>query len=207
MKQIVLAFMLLFSPAQSVIIPGPGGAVFSSAFNASDSFAGSNGTTLTAHDACWTQVLNGYTLNGSGGLNPNSPGPDLGVWNCGSPSADQYSQYLFGASVGGGSFFSGPCVRCSLVADTGYSCLTNASGTRIIYKIVAGSATSLTSDSYTPSPGDTVRMSVIGTALTCTINGGSPLTTTDSSIASGRPGFRSNDSAIFLIKSWAAHDN
>ena len=91
-------------------------------------------------------------------------------------------------------------VRLSSSTNNGYGCdFEHGGGATIeIDKIVSGLPTALVSQtSPIPNPGDILRLEVSGTSLACYLNGTLILTTTDSTYASGSPGFLgANASAI-----------
>ena len=85
-------------------------------------------------------------------------------------------------------------VRCASAANTYYAggADPNDTGNSLyrIWKLVAGTWTSLIAHaSRVIVVGDVVRLTVVGSTLSLTVNGAVILTTTDSSIATGQPGF------------------
>lgn len=176
-------------------------------FSASDTFTGMDGTTLEMHDACWDVTVGGFYLGGGGTvLVPDTPGPDFAVWTCGTPANDQYSEVTLGGAFGGGVYGTGPTVRYDAGTDTGYACEVKAAGTMYVLERTAGSNAVLNSGAYAPMAGDVIRLSIIGSALSCNVNGTPTVTTTDGTIATGKPGIWAADSAIYLLDAWAAED-
>ncbi len=110
----------------------------------------------------------------------------MAYWNADSYNANQFSQ----ATIGGaalGSNYAGVAVRMAAGALTAYI-YGDVVGTYKIQKIVAGTTTDIQTCSGTPTASDVLKLSVSGTSLTGTVNGGSTCNGTDSSIASGQPG-------------------
>jgi hypothetical protein len=82
----------------------------------------------------------------------------------------------------------GVTVRASSSAETYYGFLVD-SNEWFCFKMVAGTGTILNSGPYIPQSGDVLYLSVVGTTLTCKINGDIICVKTDSTIATGTPGF------------------
>jgi hypothetical protein len=101
---------------------------------------------------------------------------------------DQYSQIVI---VSLSDRFVGPVVRASTSANTLY--LVECATTNIyLYKVVSASGTLLVNYSGTVSVGDIIRLEAQGTTLRVFQNGTQRISTTDTSIASGRAGIHIN---------------
>jgi hypothetical protein len=109
---------------------------------------------------------------------------------------DQYAECLVvktppGVDQTGTS--AGPAVRLSTGgALTGYQAsivnIGAGSATQALWKVVAGTGTQLASWSQAIAATDVVRIAVVGTTITISVNGVPQVTATDSAIASGNPG-------------------
>jgi len=114
-------------------------------------------------------------------------------WNVFTPTNDQYSKSKLTA-VAGYTTGDGPgeAVRMSTSAVTYYRlvCCHQASSNVMLSKKIAGAFTALATVTQAWTDGDTWELRVVGTSLTAYLNGTivSGLTTTDTSITSGRVG-------------------
>lgn len=100
---------------------------------------------------------------------------------------DQYSQVQLTTNVANSGTSSGCMVRISATTATFYTA-SIINGNLVLSKVVAGSFTSLATVSYSFTNGDVMLFQVVGTTLSCYMNGVLKTTTTDSSITSGFPG-------------------
>jgi hypothetical protein len=87
-----------------------------------------------------------------------------------------------------GERFLQVCVRCSAAANTYYA-FRSDSGSSVIFKMVAGTPTNITTGGAAFALNNVVRLEVSGTSLTAKIDGATTLTGTDADIATGDPGF------------------
>lgn len=81
----------------------------------------------------------------------------------------------------------GVAVRVAAAARAGYAFVGTTAGSRLI-RVDAGTITMLAGGGPALVAGDTVKLTISGTALTARRNGAVVLTATDSAIASGQPG-------------------
>jgi len=176
-----------------------------------DFSTGMDGEDLDTFEPCFDTLADAWTLVyhmafGGVRLSPGTMDPSYAVWTCGTPADDQYAEVLIGYANGGGTYRNGPMVRASLVADTGYGCEVTTNGTIYIREHTAGTVTTLNTASYTATSGDVIRMSAVGTSLSCDVNGTPTVTATDGSITSGVPAIYATGSAINLYVTFAADD-
>lgn len=85
----------------------------------------------------------------------------------------------------------------------------SGAGVRDLFKVVAGVATSLGSDTTVPTVGDIYKLSCVGTAITLSVNGVALFTATDSAITSGYPGLHTWQSSDTSARgaSWVVTGN
>lgn len=168
------------------------------ALPASDAMTDTNGTPLTTHSASWTINNGGFTINASNAASGNSSVNNMAHWNADAFSDDQYSEVVIASILS--TRYPGAAVRVDASANTGYFCFENTT-TLYLRKIIAGSETQLSSIAVTGANGDTIRLEVSGTSLSCYQNSVLKLgPTSDSAIASGSSGI-----AVFSsgsIDSW-----
>lgn len=148
-----------------------------------DNFTGTSGANLASPP--WTMYLgSGYavpTYYEAGGLSGTN-GTGFASYTSGTFGSNQYSQFVLSGGVAGG-----PGVR------------TTSSGNGYIWfieynKIAIYAAGVYTSDfgggCPTPSNGDTIRLSVSGSTLTCTdVTTSTSMSYTDTTYTTGVPGF------------------
>lgn len=156
------------------------------ALPASDAMTDTNGTPLTTHSASWTINANGFTINAANAATGNSSVFNMAHWNADTFSDDQYSEAVT-ADISA-TRYPGAAVRVAASANTGYYCYENTT-TLLLQKIVAGTQTGISSIAVTGANGDTIRLEVSGTSLSCYQNSVLKLgPTSDSAIASGSSG-------------------
>ena len=123
---------------------------------------------------------------------PEDPtsGNGRGVYNALTVDDDQWGQVTVTAlSPSTYSHFAVVLRGAATPTYTGYYCYLGRGGTSLaICKHVAGVFTELAYGSHTYSAGDELSAEVVGTRLELFINGVSDVTSTDSAIASGKPG-------------------
>jgi hypothetical protein len=103
------------------------------------------------------------------------------------------------------TYYVGPFVRYSAVADTGYIVLMRSGGTASLNRVVAGVYTEIGSHANTVAAGDVIRLEARGSRLYAYHNGVLIITATDTTHASGLIGFRIyNSSAVgnCEVESW-----
>lgn len=170
------------------------------ALPASDAFTGTGGASLGSN---WTAISGTFALYSDGAC-PTAGGTECGSgWNADTPDNDQYAETVLGA--GGSGVYAGPAVRVSSSAATYYGFYTRIAGNTYYFKMVAGSYTDLTSlAAISRSAGDTLRIEISGTSITCKANGATEKTLTDNSISSGRVGITGYSSgSTNMLDSWA----
>ncbi len=155
------------------------------ALPATDTFTAADATVLTTYSASWTAMRNNFVIK-TNATCPNGSFDDCACgWTADAFNNDQYSQDVVAAMDGASQISVGVCVRATAA---NYYAFYVTTGARALIKIVAGSKTSLASDSVTCSVNDVLKLVVAGTSLTAYVNGVSVLTATDSSLASGSAG-------------------
>ena len=152
--------------------------------SASDSFEQPNG----APHAQWTAERGSFATT-SDLLSVATVGADsfaMMYWNAASFSANQYAQLTINTPPTAGRSI-GPAVRCASGAETFYGIFLS-SGVIEIFKMVAGTNTTLVSTAWTTNPGDVLMLSASSTTITAFVNGVQVLTVVDAAIAAGSPG-------------------
>ncbi len=168
---------------------------------ASDTFTGSDGTTLASHNANWVRH-SGSSASTEVKLFSNTARKQDAAGSCvyyrsESPSSADYEVSADITNDGGGSGdAAGVLGRCSTSASTWYMARLN-SGNFQLFKFVSGTATQLGSNVTTgyPTTGNTsnIKLSMSGSSIDMYANGGgSPIISqTDSAIsAAGQAGLR-----------------
>jgi hypothetical protein len=104
-------------------------------------------------------------------------------------------------TVNGTSDFIGPVVLMS--GTTGYSCIEDST-TTFLQRYSAGVGTNLSSTAITGAADDVLRLEVVepSCTLTCSRNGVSALTATDTTYTSGSPGLAMYDN-LATSKNWS----
>jgi len=139
--------------------------------------------------ANWTVSLGAVTIVGSSDVRGNSAGADsLTRWNANTFNGDHYSEVVVttGDDDGGG-----PAVRHQSGAVTCYAWMMPTTDIWTMYEITAGSYAVLGANysiAGSTNTGTTARLSVTGSTLTPSIDGGAQATRTDASITGGGPG-------------------
>lgn len=181
------------------------------ALPASDAFNQSYGAMNSGN---WTTVgtTYGMVFRGDGTIAAEEAN-SCSRWNADTFSADQYAET--GNHSAGWTWTNGgigPAVRCSSSANTYYGYRANHAGGSII-KAVAGTVTTLNTDTTAWTTGDTVRLEVTGTSTTTLVvkqNGTQVATVNDSSSPitdAGQAGVCGHlSSGQLLVTSWAANN-
>lgn len=174
---------------------------------ASDSFTAGDGTALTAHNALWVNFLAAPEIQSNAASN-NVTGIGLVGWNA-TFSNDQYSEVVATLTGNVGSVM-GPMVRLSDIAGggDGYVWITDGGGQSELFRIDNGSASGLTAnDADNPVTGDTMRIEIRGSRITCKLNGVQVMTFVDTNYPSGDSGigFSGNTEAQRAL-SWSGGD-
>jgi hypothetical protein len=174
---------------------------FVNSVTASDFFAGSAlGVNWTINEGTFLETAATCQISGVG-----ADSRACAFWNANTFGATQFARCTIATSVGTGAF--GPAVRMSASGETYYG-FFHSSTAWTLFKIVAGTITSLATATRTPTVGDVLTLYVTGTSLTAYINGTSVTTQTDSAIASGQPGIAGLNtfSTSNAISGWSAGD-
>ena len=209
-KLILLTFVLnSLLPAQGLVVRRRAVASGSTQI-ANDTFTGTAGTTIQAHNSCW--VINGgggFNIQPSG-MHPTGAGQNLAHWNstCNGVNANQYSQVTITALAA--STYNGAAVLvASGTTETGYRCVFTTNAIQL-EKAVSGTYSGLGSAvSRTMAANDVVRLEATvttSTALVCKVNGTAVITQTDSSspILTGQPGIAGYSSGSTFVTPWSA---
>jgi hypothetical protein len=115
------------------------------------------------------------------------------LWSADKFANDQYAQCVI-ANLNAGSN-GGPTVRGQSTGTKRYEFdAGNAAGQTLYYYDGATNWTTLASNSGVAN-GDTIRLEVTGTGLTCKVNGATTITATDATLSSGAPGLHKNNQA------------
>lgn len=158
-----------------------------------EAFSGAAGP-LTA---TWTQQRTQGTLNknGSGvGIGTVDALDLFAYWSANTFTADQYSQARIAGGLVNNKQLVQVIVRASGTGDTNYSdysFYTDGLGGNWhteVDKVIRGAWISLKSFPVTFTTGDVMKISVVGTTITCYKNGVALGTVTDASLSSGSPG-------------------
>lgn len=157
----------------------------------SDNFPGSS---LSAN---WTVVTDSFVVSSGIAGGVTSSKWSTAYWSHDAFPANQYSQMVPAAGAGGSNFWVGASARVQPTTDPttpyGYMCGGGGgvwAGSVFLYRMNGGSSTLLTTESTTGAPnGSTLKISAVGSTISCYVNGTQVLTTTDSTYATGQPGF------------------
>ena len=157
--------------------------------NVTDYFNRSAGNLGSEPNSPWT-IQAGTLLVTAGGIGGNTVSQNYAVFTgVGFPNDDQSVSATWvksGTPTTQGNVLT---LRGSPTALTNYNCgPSNTGSTLAIGKFVAGSFTSLASQSATINNGDIISFNISGSSLNCYVNGALVVAATDSSIASGFPG-------------------
>ena len=159
------------------------------ALPATDTFTGTDTDTLPTYSASWTAVRNNLVIDTNRAI--GSAGDFCCcAWNADTFDDDQYSDSLM--DIWSANSYMGASVRASLTAITYYGWNVGGGNDSYIHKYVAGTYTSLGSDSLSgPNTGShNARLEAIGTNIDPIFDGTTrPMGPfTDSSITSGYAG-------------------
>ncbi len=171
---------------------------------ATDSLTDRNAGTLGSNWASAIQPITEWTLTLGVGATSANVGADFNVpfWNADTFGNDQYSQVVLSRSTNG---YTGVSVRGS--SGNAYGISLESPGC-VFYKWVSSvrSTLSSTCGSYSWTNGHTLKLAVVGNALTAYDNGSAfaacDATCTGSSIASGKPGLLGYSDVGGLWTNW-----
>lgn len=164
---------------------------------ASDDFA-TGYSAFAALKASWTTTSTWRIDATATKAEPQTAADGLAWWNADAFGNDQYSEMVISTVAA----YIGPGVRLSGTnsgTQNGYAWLASL-GT--LYKVVNGVYTSIGSSITVPSNGNTVKLEVIGTTITCYISGSSVKTVTDATHSTGAAGMYGFASAGPKVESW-----
>ncbi|HSA08094.1 MAG TPA: hypothetical protein P5099_01885 [Candidatus Moranbacteria bacterium] len=120
-------------------------------------------------------------------------------WNANAFDNDQYSQVTL--KTAGGTYI-GAMVRISSSAKTYYFFGSGATSSYVLGKYVSGSWTVINTYTETQAVNDVIKLRVVGTTLTPTLNGTDLQSFADSSISSGSPGIHTYGSTSAALDDW-----
>lgn len=149
-----------------------------------------DGTSFASHDANWkTNAGSGQVLSNAFRL--TGTGEQGFFYDDASFTADQYSQVELAALASGA--FMGPSVRNGSAGVHSYVVVYTDGSSTYFALLVAGSYTDLASPSGGLFATDTIYLEANGSTFTWKRNGTTQASVTDSSLASGKPGFGGYD--------------
>jgi hypothetical protein len=160
--------------------------------NVTDYFNRAAGNLGSETNSPWT-IQAGTLLVTAGAVGGNTSGQNYAVFTgVGFPNDDQSVSATWVKTGSPSVQNNSLTLRGSPTALTNYNCAPNNTGTSLtIAKFVAGSFTSLGSQSATINNGDVISFNISGSSMNCYVNGALILGATDSSITSGFPGLGS----------------
>lgn len=154
----------------------------------SQTFAGTDGTSLHSLNASWNQIA-GLAQIKSNGATWNSGTFGIVAWDGDTLSNDQQVSCTMQALAAGSGSRMGPAVRCNDAANTAYvldvGLASNILGLALLQ---AGAYSTLIANAGTAHVGDIVTLRVRGINLQVLINGIVTGSVTDSTLTSGRAG-------------------
>ena len=178
--------------------------------NVSDYFNRAVGNLGSEPNSPWT-IQAGTLLVTAGAVGGNTTSQNYAIFTgVGFPNDDQTVSAIWVKSGTPTTQNNVLTLRGSPTALTNYNCGPNNTGTSLaIGKFVAGSFTSLGSQSATINNGDVISFNIIGSSMNCYLNGALIVGATDSSITSGFPGLGAfqvynNNRASLQWKNWMA---
>ena len=155
------------------------------ALPATDAFSGTNGQSLTAYSANWTNNNGTFAIHTSAVYPASGSGDQCAHWNADTFSNDQYSKATVAAY---GSQYIGVACRCHASAATWYEVISAAGDATYFYKVIAGSGTELAANTGTWTVGDVIEIRAVGTTISWYKNTVLQQSVTDTSITSGYAG-------------------
>lgn len=160
-----------------------------------DNFNRANG----AIGANWTVTNGGFNVAGNALI--GTGGSNLAYWTGGSGfSSSQFAQVQV-VTLNGATDFVGVDVLFS-AGNNGYTCVEN-NASLLLQRIAAGTGTTLVSSATAGAPGDVLRLEAApGGVLTCSRNGTTSITATDTTFTSGSPAIEQFGSTA-TIDNWS----
>jgi hypothetical protein len=170
---------------------------YSDDFNRANGAIGANWSALDSGAAAVATIVSNEAVGTGGGAN-------WSYWSANSIGADQFSEVVIGTI---GTNGTAPIVRAVAGAggDAYYLYINQGARTARIWKVDAGSFSAVGSEISIPAvvAGQVFRLEVEGTTLRAYRNGTLIDTTTDSSHASGQPGFLFDSNTTPAVNAWA----
>jgi hypothetical protein len=152
-------------------------------FNRANGALGSNWTSFLPSSSFVAPTITGNQIVGNTATKQN-----YAFWNANNFLADQFTQFTATSSSTGGPDSVVTTLRMS--ASGGYACSANGASSGGIYTVnSSGTFTSLAAATVAYAAGDVLRCEAKGTTITLYKNGVSQISATDSTFASGAPGF------------------
>jgi len=169
----------------------------------SDTFTGTNGTSIQAHNANWTVPQGSFQIQ-SNAIKPNTAAThSLARWGNCYWNDDQVSNVVLGTATV--NSYIGPAVRVQPSGASGYALEWDGNNAYIL-KFASGTVSILASIGYGSTfAGSTLTLDVTGTTLTAKRDGSTfGLSATDSTYTSGNPGIAGYDNGSTFAVSWSA---
>lgn len=181
-----------------------GAGISTPGWSVQDSFQQSSSTLSTN----WTVLAGAVSVSSQTAVGGNNGANNFAAWTATTVTSDQVSQVRVNAVSSAdyvGVFVRGSGAGASLNA---YYFVEGGTGDANCYldKFVAGTKTQLKTTGCTmPAMGDTLKVIVVGTSLTCYRNGShvSALDATDSSLTSGSPGMFPGNTGSSALDNWS----
>jgi hypothetical protein len=178
-----------------------------------DTFNGTNGTSLPSYNANWVITdsggFNNLTIEGTPGVG----GAGSNTRNGSTWTNDQWTELTIDSTnLASDNFFVGVRITTGNANNctgywAGYSFGTFGNRTYRIVKFTSSSSfTNLVTGTHTAAVGDVVNVQIVGTSLTLTVNGVTEATVTDATYSTGSPGMNLSDATttIRLGGTWRA---
>jgi hypothetical protein len=162
--------------------------------SAYDNFNRANGAIGTN----WTVTSGGFNV--AGNVLVGTGGTNLAFWNAGAFSNAQFAQVTV-ASLNGATDFVGVNVLLS-AGNNGYTCVEN-NASLLLQKLTGGTGATLASSATAGAAGDVLRLEVApGGALTCSRNGTTAISATDTTFTNGSPAIE-QFGTVATMKNWS----
>ncbi len=159
-----------------------------------DNFNRANG----AIGANWTVVSGGFNVAGNTVVGTGAS--NLAYWSANSFSSSQFAQATV-ATLNGATDFVGVNVLLS-AGGSGYTCVEN-NASLLLQKLTAGTGATLASSATAGAPGDVLRLEAgPGGVLTCSRNGATSVSATDTTFTSGAPAIE-HFGTVATIDNWS----
>ncbi len=166
-----------------------------------DTFTRGDSGTLGAN---WTNATNGFSIVSNAAAPTGGGANNYSYWSADSFISDHYSQVTLTAGITGG-------VTCRTsgnpdVTGQSYLFLANTGSNGILYRVLNASYTALNSSLGTITIGDAIKITCVGSLITCWVNGSSVGSATDGSpLSGGSPGIW-GDATFDRMINWSGGD-